>query len=131
MSISYTIDVDKKLIKMSITGIFNFEAARQAYEKLFADPEYEPRFDTISDFSSAEQMNISFGEVMDYRALVKELDTREGMIAFVMGDNMGRYLYGKAAAIQFNIVKSNSYRAFKTRKAAMEWLNAADGTDEE
>lgn len=124
MNITYDIDVERRLITFDVRGDFTLSAMSEAYEAMFGDPAYDPDFNTISFFDKTDRLDIDYKDIGYFRALVKKLDSRRGWVALVTGPDTGRYLYFKLAAVNFNIIKSNPYQAFKARAEALEWLAA-------
>jgi len=124
MGVRYSIDLEKKLNTFYVTGIFTLKEMSVAYEALFSDPAYDPDFNTLSLFDEAEHLGLEYSEIGEIRAIIKKFDTRRGKVAMVFGTSTGRYMWGKLAVLQFNLLKSNPYRAFKSREDALDWLNS-------
>ena len=123
MSITYQIDTAAKLITLDVYDVFDLKEMRDTYEALFDDPDYDADFNTISSFEEAARMEVHYNQAMQFRELIKKYDNRRGKVAIVMGSDKGRFFYGKLAELNFNLVKSNPYKVFKTRDEAHAWLN--------
>lgn len=69
MPASYKIDKDKRLVLMNAWGVLTFADAVAHRDKLLADPDFDPSFSQISDFTAVTKVAISAHELRQLAGL--------------------------------------------------------------
>jgi len=125
MPISFEIDSSQKAVFVTGTGALTKVAILGYLKELFQDPGFDPTFNHLIDYTNISEVAINSGDLMELVESTKSSDPREGKIAFVVGDNEGRYFLSNFYTEFSRLAKGQDMQSFETVEAAKEWLGLA------
>lgn len=120
---SYRIDTERRLVMSHAWGVFTFADAAAHKDKLLKDPEFDPAYSQISDYTHVSEIKFSSEEVRAFaefdvfspqsrRALITPEDAKFGL--------------GRMFAMLREIRGETGIRVFRTLEEALEWVFPKD-----
>ncbi len=119
MPASYRIDVERRMIFSTATGVVTDEDLRGHRERILADPDFGASFDQLWNFQDAAKIDISATAV---RQLARARSYEPGVKrAIVTPSDLG---YGLARMFQIlHDEAPEDLRVFRDLEEAMKWLD--------
>lgn len=124
MSTSHEIDVEHRLVRSHMWGVFTDQELREHYRSIREDAAFDPRFCQLCDIRDVCDMRLSAPVVRDVARLpVFDPSARR---AVVVGDQEFHFGLGRMFAITAE-TGGSQVRVFKDMVAAREWLGLQGG----
>lgn len=123
MPATYKIDRTRRVVLSAATGIFTAEDAWNHIRQLRADPEFDPSFGQLLDFSRVELVNVTPTEIRQLAEVALFLPASKR--AFVSPTPL---LYGLARmyVAQREVQGDTGIAVFYTMEEAKAWLGFSD-----
>jgi len=119
MPITYKIDKDKRLVETTGTGVFLKEEAAAHLQQLLNDPDFEPNYSLIIDFTRMERFEVSEADVRFLSEWTIFAPTARR--ALIAGSDEAFGL-GRMYEIIREMKGESGIRVVRTREEALEWL---------
>ena len=116
---SYKIDKDKRLVQMKAWGVLTFADAVAHRDKLLADPDFDPSFSQISDFTEVTQVAISADELRRLAGL--EVFAPQARRAFIAPDDE-KFGLGRMFVAHREQRGESGIAVFRSMEEALLWL---------
>ena len=119
MPASYKIDKERRLVMSSASGVFSMADARSHTEKLSKDPDFDPSFSQIADFTQVTRIELSPDDVriLAQRSLFSPNSRR----AFIVPNELA---YGLARMFEIlrELAGEKGIGVFRTLEEALDWV---------
>jgi hypothetical protein len=115
----YKIDKERRLVLSSASGVFSLADALSHQQKLSQDPDFDPSFSQIADFTQVTQVNLSASDVRELaqRSVFSPQSRRALLVPNDLAYGLGR---------MFEILRENQgetgIRIFRSLEEALEWV---------
>ena len=110
-----------------VTADFNGEITRQNLTNLVDDlNEIErelPAHKLLINFAAIDRVSINFADIKEIVGYVKANDIRQGVTAFVTGENAPRYYLVKLYIDLVSFFRPKERKVFKRLDDAVDWLS--------
>jgi hypothetical protein len=126
MSAFYKIDKERRLVMTSGSGVFTLADALAHQGKLLNDPDFDPAFSQIADFTQFTHFNLSAGDVrkLAERTIFSPRSRRAMIVPNDLAYGLGR---------MFEMLRENEgetgIRVFRTLEEALEWVLSKAASD--
>ncbi|MGB6897293.1 MAG: hypothetical protein WBE12_01775 [Candidatus Acidiferrum sp.] len=121
----YKIDKERRLVLSSGTGVFNKEAAQAHQERLLADPEFDPSYSQLRDFTHVTQIDLTAADIQ--QLALRNIFSPESRRAFLVTNDLA---FGLAR--MFEILRESAGErgigVFRNLEEALDWVLAKQGT---
>ncbi|MGB2672796.1 MAG: hypothetical protein WA621_20270 [Candidatus Acidiferrum sp.] len=121
----YKIDKERRLVLSSGTGVFNKEAAQAHQERLLADPEFDPSYSQLMDFTHVTQIDLTAADIQ--QLALRNIFSPESRRAFLVTNDLA---FGLAR--MFEILRESAGErgigVFRNLEEALDWVLAKQGT---
>ena len=121
----YKIDKERRLVLSSGTGVFNKEAAQAHQERLLADPEFDPSYSQLMDFTHVTQIDLTAADIQ--QLALRNIFSPESRRAFLVPNDLA---FGLAR--MFEILRESAGErgigVFRNLEEALDWVVAKQGT---
>lgn len=116
---SYKIDKERRLVLSHAWGVFTLADAVGHKDKLLKDPEFDPRYSQISDFTHVSEIQLSGDEVR----LFAEFDifSPQSRRAFIAPDD-AKFGLGRMFAMLRETRGETGIGVFRTLEEALDWV---------
>jgi hypothetical protein len=115
----YKIDKERKLVMSSATGVFNKAVALDHQNRLLADPDFDPSYSQLMDYTHVTQIDLSAADVG--LLAVRNVFSPDSRRAFLVPNDLA---FGFAR--MFEIIRENAgergIRIFRTLEEALDWV---------
>jgi hypothetical protein len=115
----YKIDKDRRLVISSATGAFNKEDALGHQNRLRADPDFDPTYSQLMDFTHVTQILLTAVDVQ--QLALANIFSKESRRAFLVANDLA---FGLAR--MFEILRENAgeegIRIFRNLEEALDWV---------
>ena len=119
MSAFYKIDKERKLVLSSGTGVLTKEDILGHMDRLSKDPDFDPNFSQVSDFTQITVLKI---EPEDVRQLAqRNVFSPRSRRAFVVKDDL-QFGLARMFEIHRELSGETGTRVFRTFDEAMDWV---------
>lgn len=115
----YKIDKERRLVMSSASGVFSMADARSHMEKLSRDPNFDPSFSQIADFTQVTRIELSPDDV---RILAqRSLFSPDSRRAFIVPNE---HAYGLARMFEIlrELAGETGIGVFRTLEEALDWV---------
>lgn len=119
MPASYKIDKDKRLVLMNAWGVLTFADAVAHRDKLLADPDFDPSFSQISDFTDVTKVAISADELRQLAGLA--VFAPQARRAFVAPADE-KFGLGRMFVAHRELLGESGSAVFRSIEEALLWL---------
>lgn len=119
MPASYKIDKDKRLVLMNAWGVLTFADAVAHKDKLLADPDFDPSFSEISDFTNVTQVAISPDELRRLAAFAVFAPQARRAFVAPADDKFG---LGRMFVAHREVLGESGSAVFRSMQEALLWL---------
>ncbi len=121
MAADYKIDKERRLVISTASGVLAMADVLAHRERLFNDPDYDPNFSQLMDFTPVTQFCIEPGEIRSLaQTMVFSADSRRAIVA------PSDLLFGFAR--MYEILRDSAgetgIRVFRDRDEALDWVLA-------
>jgi len=115
----YKIDKERRLVLSSATGSFNKEDALGHQNRLRADPDFDPTFSQLMDFTHVTQVLLTPADVK--QLAISNIFSKESRRAFLVANDLE---FGLAR--MYEILRENAgergIRVFRSLEEALDWV---------
>jgi len=115
----YKIDKDRRLVLTTVWGVFTFADAVSHQRKLAEDPDFDPSFSQIADFTQATQFDVTADDV--HRFAQSSIFSPVSRRAILM-PNEAAFGLGRMYEILRGLEGEKGIRVFRTLEEALEWV---------
>lgn len=115
----YKIDKERRLVLSTASGVFTLADAVEHMEKLSADPDFDPGFSQISDFTHVTRIDLSGEEI---RCLAQRtIFSANSRRAFITPNET---MFGIARMFEIlrGLEGEKGIRIFRTLEQALDWV---------
>ncbi|MBZ5661598.1 MAG: hypothetical protein LAO08_14425 [Acidobacteriia bacterium] len=127
VSAFYIIDKERKAVLSSGTGILTAEDLMGHQDRLLKDPDFDPTFSQLLDFTRITGLEVSSEDVR--RLAQRNVFSPASRRAFVVQDDL-QYGLARMFEIHRDIAGETGIRVFRTLDEAMNWIFSATPEDE-
>ncbi|HMD39940.1 MAG TPA: hypothetical protein VKH15_11700 [Candidatus Acidoferrum sp.] len=117
----YKIDKERRLVMSTGTGIFNKEEALSHQRRLLADPDFDPSYSQLTDFTHITQFDLSAQDVrqLAQRSVFAPDARRAFLVASDLAFGLARMfeMFSEGAGEQ-------GIRIFRNLEEALDWVLA-------
>src|SRR5262245_9870385 len=117
MPASYVIDKQRRLVLSTGTGVVTFEDCKQHQDRLIDDPDFDPTYNQLLDFSAAIRVQLNESNVRFLA--VRHVFTKPSRRAFVSTDAQFIELMRKAAKLRKQFFGDENVQFFPGREEAL------------
>jgi hypothetical protein len=121
MPVHYLIDVDRHLVRTSITGILTVDDLLTHIAELRSDPAFNPQFSEIIDVSQVEDVPLGYEDLK--RVVPMDPFSTSAKRAFVIPTK--NVAFGVARMYQLLQNEDPRIKIFQTEEDATRWLQKA------
>jgi hypothetical protein len=125
MAWSYVIDREKKLVISASTGMFTSADADEHQKALLADPDFDPDFSQLMDFSAVTQIPLDSGTIA--RLADRKVFSARSRRAIVVPSTLGYGLARMFTTYREIAGGEEKIEIFTDRNAALLWLEQQIG----
>ncbi|MEP6810141.1 MAG: hypothetical protein ABI992_07845 [Chthoniobacterales bacterium] len=119
MPANVTIDVERKLVITDCAGMVTDAEFLEARRQLLADPDFDPSFDRLWDFSAVTEERVSAETLAHLVATSPHHDAiLRAVVVSMAPQTLSRVMDFVSQSRKYN----RQIAAFPTRKSAEEWL---------
>ncbi len=115
----YKIDKERRLVMSSATGVFNKDAALDHQNRLLADPDFDPSYSQLMDYTHVTQIDLSAADVG--LLAVRNVFSSNSRRAFLVPNNVA---FGLAR--MFEMIRESAgergIRIFRDLEEALDWV---------
>lgn len=115
----YKIDKERRFVLSSGTGVFNLEDARLHQERLLADPEFDPSYSQLLDFTHITQIDLTASDVQ--RLALRNIFSPDSRRAILVPNDLAFGL-GRMFEILREAAGERGIRVFRNLEDALEWV---------
>jgi len=115
----YKIDKERRFVLSTASGVFTLADALEHQQKLSGDPDFDPSFSQIADFSQVTKLDLSSDEIRQFaQTSIYSSDSRR---ALVMPNELSFGL-GRMYEILRDLAGQGGIRVFRTVEEAVDWV---------
>lgn len=115
----YKIDKERRLVLSSAVGVFNLEEAQSHQERLIFDPDFDPRYSQLLDFTHVTQFDLT---AVDVRKLaVRNIFSADSRRAILVPNDLAFGL-GRMFEILREAAGEHGIRVFRGLDEALDWV---------
>ena len=115
----YKIDKDRRLVLTTAWGVFTYADALSHQRKPTEDPDFDPRFSQIADFTQVTQFDVTDDDV--HRFAQSSIFSPVSRRAILM-PNEAAFGLGRMYEILRGFEGEKGIRVFRTIEEALEWV---------
>ncbi|HKW62382.1 MAG TPA: hypothetical protein VJN89_07555 [Candidatus Acidoferrum sp.] len=115
----YKIDKGRRFVLSTLSGELTYAEALAHQRDLSADPDFDPTFSHVADFTHASLTRISSEEMLKFAQ--RSIFSPEARRALIM-PNPGDYGLGRMYETLRHLEGQTGVRAFRTLEDAMDWI---------
>ena len=119
MSAFYKIDKERKLVLSSGTGVLTKEDILGHMDRLSKDPDFDPNFSQVSDFTQITVLEIGPEDVRQLAQ--RNVFSPRSRRAFVVKDDL-QFGLARMFEIHRDLSGETGIRVFRTFDEAMDWI---------
>jgi hypothetical protein len=118
MPVFYKIDKERKLVLSSATGVLNREEAASHQLRLLSDPEFDPNYSQLLDFTHITRLDLSAADVR--RLAQRTIFSADSRRAFLVASDLAFGL-GRMYEILREAAGERGIRIFRDLEEALDW----------
>lgn len=115
----YKIDKERRLVLSSGIGVFNLDDARAHQERLMADPDFDPRYSQLLDFTHVTKIELSAEDVR--QLAVRNIFAPDSRRAVLVPNDLA-YGLGRMYEILREAAGERGIRIFRNLDDALDWI---------
>ena len=115
----YKIDKDRRLVLTTVWGVFTFADAVSHQRKLAEDPDFDPSFSQIADFTQVTQFDVTTDDI--HRFAQGSIFSPVSRRAILM-PNEAAFGIGRMYEILRGLDGEKGIRVFRTLEEALDWV---------
>ncbi|MGC1268541.1 MAG: hypothetical protein WA853_19855 [Candidatus Acidiferrum sp.] len=115
----YKIDKERRLVLSSGTGIFNLEDARLHQERLLADPDFDPSYAQLLDFTHTTQIDLTAADIQ--QLALRNIFSPNSRRAILVPNDLA-YGLGRMYEILREASGERGIRIFRNLEDALDWV---------
>jgi len=123
MSADYKIDKERRLVLSSGSGVLTKEDILGHMDRLSKDPDFEPDFSQLADFSQVT--GVEFGPEDVRQFAQRDIYSSRARRAIVVKDDL-QYGLARMFEIHRDLKGETGIRVFRSLDEALEWALASD-----
>ena len=121
MPLFYKIDKERRFVMSSATGVLNRDYALAHQNRLLADPDFDPSYSQLMDFTHVAQIALTAADV-EFLA-VRNVFSPDSRRAILVPNDLGFGL-GRMFEILRESAGEHGIRIFRNLEEALEWVLA-------
>ena len=115
----YKIDKERRLVLSSASGVFTLADAVSHMDKLSNDPDFDPSFSQIADFTQVTRIELSSNDIR--RLAQRGIFSAHSRRAFI-APNETIFGIGRMFEILRGLEGEKGIRIFRTLEEALDWV---------
>jgi len=115
----YKIDAERRLVVSSASGVFSLADARSHQDRLSQDPDFDPSYSQIADFTYCAEFDLS---AEDIRTLAQKPVFSSRSRRALIAPNDLAYGLGRMFAILRENEGETGIRVFRKLEEALDWV---------
>ncbi|MGC1413871.1 MAG: hypothetical protein WA817_01200 [Candidatus Acidiferrum sp.] len=119
MPVFYKIDRERRLVMSSGTGTFNKEDALSHQNRLLADPDFDPNYSQLLDFTHVAKIDLTAADVK--LLAVRNIFSPESRRAILVPNDLA-FGFGRMYEILREAAGERGIRIFRSLEEALEWV---------
>jgi hypothetical protein len=119
MPLFYKIDKERRLVMSTGSGVFSLADAVSHMEKLSKDPDFDPGFSQIADFTQVTRVELSADDI--HRLAQKSIFSANSRRAFI-APNETVFGIGRMFEILRGLEGERGIRIFRTLEEGLDWV---------
>jgi hypothetical protein len=119
----YKIDKERKLVMSSGSGVLTREDLLGHQERLLKDPEFDPTFSQLSDFTQITEVDLTAEDVR--LAAQKNIFSQHSRRAMLVKDDL-QFGFARMFEIHRELAGEKGIRVFRNIDEALDWVFAKD-----
>src|SRR5215475_4033592 len=124
MPASYVIDKQRRLVISTATGVVTAEECKQHQDRLVNDPDFDPTFNQILDFTEAN--TIQLNEATLRFLAVRHVFRAPSRRAILSNSQQFTELMEKSKDLRKQFLGTDIIEVFSDRDEALLWLNSGN-----
>lgn len=120
---SYRIDKDRRLVMSHAWGVYTFADAAAHKDKLLSDPDFDPTYSQISDYTHVSEIKLSSEEIRRFADF--DVFSPQSRRAFIAPED-AKFGLGRMFAMQRETRGETGIGVFRTLEEALEWVFPKD-----
>jgi hypothetical protein len=121
----YKIDKERRLVLTTCWGVFSLADAVSHQQKLAKDPDFDPGFSQIADFTQVTQFDVTADDI--HRFAQSSIFSPVSRRAILMANEAG-FGVGRMYEILRGLEGEKGIRVFRTLDEALDWVFARGAT---
>lgn len=115
----YHIDRERKLVISTVSGVFTRLDLAEHMQRLLADPDFNPNFSQLADFSHITGIELTADDVRDFAR--KDVFSANSRRAFIVAHDESESL-AEMFAILRDVAGERGIRVFRTLQDGIDWI---------
>lgn len=115
----YKIDKDRRLVLTTGSGVYTLADAVSHMDKLTKDPDFDPKFSQIVDFTQVTRIELSADEIR--RLAQRTIFSASSRRAFIAPDEVA-FGIGRMFQILRGLEGEQGIRIFRSLEEALDWV---------
>lgn len=115
----YKIDKERRLVLTTGSGVFTFADVVSHMDKLSTDPDFDPSFSQIADFTHVTRIELSADDIR--RLAQRTIFSPHSRRAFIAA-NEAAFGIGRMFEILRGLEGEKGIRIFRTLEEALDWV---------
>jgi hypothetical protein len=115
----YHIDKTRKLVMSTASGVLTRNDLAGHMQRLLADPDFNPSFAQLADFSHLTALDFTADDVRDFAR--KDVFSPSSRRAFIVADDQSESL-AQMFAILRDVAGERGIRVFRTLEEGIDWI---------
>jgi hypothetical protein len=119
MPVFYKIDKERKLVLSTGRGVFNKHEALTHQERLLADPDFDPSYSQLLDFTHVTQVDLTAADVQQWA--LRNIFSPHSRRAFLVSNDVA-FGFGRMFEILREAAGERGIRIFRDLGEALDWV---------
>ena len=115
----YKIDKERRLVLSSGSGVFDLDEARSHQERLLADPEFDPTYSQLMDFTHVTRIELTAADIQ--HLAVRNIFSPDSRRALLVPNDLA-YGLGRMYEILRGAAGERGIRVFRNLEDALDWV---------
>jgi hypothetical protein len=120
MALFFHVDKARKLVMSTASGVVNREDVDRHFEKLLKDPDFDPRFSELGDYTGLTKIDFTAHDLREFARL--NIFAPSARRAIVVSDDSTAVLAEMFALLR-QVEGEHDVRVFRTLEEGMDWIN--------
>jgi hypothetical protein len=115
----YKIDRQRKLVMSTASGVLTTDDLTKHMQRLSQDPEFDPGFSQLADFTHVTQLEVSEADVR--RFAQQNIFAQDARRAFIVRDD-ATFELAKMFALLREVAGERGVRVFRSLDEGLDWI---------